>query len=76
MDKPNDFRSLWLATPVARRRAIVSKLRTSYPYMQRIAGGFARPSLELALRMANHFPGMDLSGFHRAEAMAGKRVCQ
>lgn len=76
MDKPNDFRSLWLATPVSRRRDIAAALRTSYPYLQRIAGGFARPSLDMALQMAKHFPGMDLSGFHRAEAMAGKRVRQ
>ena len=74
MDKPHDFRPLWLAMPVAERRSIARELGTSYRYLQRISGGFARPSLAFALQLQQHFPTLDLTGFDRARAMAGKRM--
>lgn len=76
MENPNDFRQLWLNTPVPDRRAIAHKMGTSYRYLQRISGGFAKPSLDFALRLQTHFPTIDLTGFDRAVAQAGKRARQ
>lgn len=74
MDKPNDFRTVWLNTPVKDRRRVADQMGTSYRYLQRISGGFAKPSLDFALRLQKHFPTIDLAGFDRAVAMAGKRA--
>lgn len=74
MDKPNDFRPRWLAMKVSDRRALAAKLGQSYRYLQRLSGGFATPSLDLAMRLAKEMPGLDLAGFERAKELAGQRM--
>lgn len=74
MDKPNDFRSRWLAMPVEDRRKLATKLGHSYRYLQRLSGGFAKPSLDLAMRLGKAMPGLDLAGFDRAAKLAGRRM--
>lgn len=74
MNKPNDFRTLWLAMPVADRRKLADRLGHSYRYLQRLSGGFANPSLELAMKLSKAMPGLDLAGFARAAKLAGRRM--
>lgn len=74
MDKPNDFRSIWLRWDRQRRQDLADKLGTSYAYLQKIAGGFGKPSLDFAQRMKAEIPRLDLAGFGRAAQDAGRRV--
>ena len=75
MDKPNDFRTIWLAMPVPDRRKLAKRLGgLSYGYLQRISGGFATPSFALVQQMKKILPTMDLDGFARAAKGAGKRM--
>lgn len=68
-----DFRDLWLGMPRPDREALVSKLGTSYGYLQKLAGGFGMPSLEFAQQMKAVVPELDVECFIRAKEFAAKR---
>lgn len=69
-----DFRDLWLGMPKQDRQSLADKLGTSYKYLQKIAGGFGLPSLELAQAIKDELPTVDVAGFIRAKQRAGRRA--
>lgn len=73
-DQPNDFRPIWLAMPMLERHKLAKRAGVSYKYLQRMSGGFAMPSMDLATKLKKHIPTLDFEGFARAVKLAGRRV--
>ena len=74
--KLRSFRDIWLDMEVKDRRAMAKRINTSYAYLQALSGGFKMPSLRFAAKLAAELPSLDITGFARTAADAGKRMPQ
>jgi hypothetical protein len=61
--KLKPFRTLWLNTNRAERERWAKAIGTSYGYLQKLAGEYAIPSADFALRMQKVIPRLDVSAF-------------
>lgn len=69
-----DFRDAWLRMKRTDRVELATKVGTSYLYLQKIAGGFATPSLAMAQRIGEALgKKLDMGGYLRQRELAGKR---
>lgn len=71
---PVTFRAWWLASTRLQRQAVADGVGVTYRYLQRMSGGFARPSYELMMALARQIPGLDVSSFEAETQRAGKRT--
>ncbi|CAB4159355.1 hypothetical protein UFOVP707_87 [uncultured Caudovirales phage] len=70
---PITFRDWWLASTRPQREAVGLKVDRSYRYLQKLSGGFARPSYPLLQDLKRAIPGLDDAGFEKAAQEAGQR---
>lgn len=59
------FHDHWFGLPMAERDAVAARAKTTCAYMEKLAGGFALPSLRMATRItrAAAHPDIDPGSF-------------